>query len=181
MYFKELQCKAVYSRELGDITCRQGDGTNWIYRPHKRGSTAIYGPLADSGTWIFEMTFMEDRGYSAASIGVVCPEYNYGSDTEYTKGYFGFYHGGSSRNTISDGKRVCRYIPTDVCPEWGKGSRVGIIVDLDAKTLCCTVDGKALPDQYTLRGEYQPLPSPVLFAIWTSEPIQVHIPRLMTV
>jgi hypothetical protein len=130
------------------------------------------------------MTLRQDVGICAASIGVVCPEYNYGSDTEHTKkGYFGFYHGGFSRNTISDGKRICRGIPIDDCPDWKKGSRVGVIVDMDAKTLRCMVNGKALPDKYTLRGDTLPLPSAMLFAIWVNErePIQVHIPRLLSV
>ena len=143
-----------------------------------RDFAAGYGPTVTEGVWAFEMTLLDNvSGGGPCAIGVALPTYASARDSE---SFYGFYHGGASRNVISNGGRLHNKICEKDCPDWQKGMSVGIVVCMDTRTLWCTVNGVKLPEEYTLPAGS--IPMEVRFAIWShlrgdiSSP-QVRFPR----
>ena len=144
-----------------------------------------YGPTVTEGVWAFEMTLLGTNADVPRAIGVVIPTYACAKDSEYEKGFYGFYHGGASRNVIANGKRIHRSIGESPycglardCPDWEKGMSVGVVVCMDTRALWCTVNGVKIPEKYSLPAGS--IPTEVRFAVWSQScgsDVQIRFPR----
>ena len=135
---------------------------------------ALESIVLSSGTWIFEMT-IDKRAYAMA-IGVfnasVLGKYEYNSDSEYLRDFYGYYHGGASFNMIADGKREHSNFKVNNL-NWKKDEKVGVIVDIDRGFM------KLIHNNKILEYKYVNLPNKVIPFINLHEidEVKIYIPK----
>eukprot|EP00438_Fugacium_kawagutii_P012328 Skav221959 [mRNA] locus=scaffold195:689201:689575:- [translate_table: standard] len=76
--------------------------------------------------------------FSALGMGVGTDSIDLNKDPEYDTGFLGLYHGGSSINVCSCGKRA--HVHEGPSNHWTNDFRLAILLDIDQQTMQCFDD-----------------------------------------
>lgn len=80
---------------------------------------------------------VHQHGY-AAGFGVGTKDMSVSNDPEHQRGFFGIYHGGSSRNCCGNAKRYARgkFVRGKPDQKW-QDEQIAILIDVEARTMQC--------------------------------------------